>query len=71
MDKNLAKYSAIYHKRVSTTGMPCLACWGLTGQSALSLGCLHLWAAVKADTNVAGLEMACEEDAAVMETLAG
>lgn len=48
-DKNLAKYSAIYHKRVSTTGMPRLACRGLAGQGALSLGCLHLWAAAKAD----------------------
>uniref|UniRef100_A0A8C9D586 Transmembrane protein 53 n=1 Tax=Panthera leo TaxID=9689 RepID=A0A8C9D586_PANLE len=49
-DKNLAKYSAIYHKRVSTAGLrtpsPLGRCplWPLCGE--LSLGRPHPWAAV-------------------------
>lgn len=53
-DKNLAKYSAIYHKRVSTAGMWTPSALGLCHLwllwgGALSLGCPHLWAAIKAD----------------------
>ena len=48
-DKNLAKYSAIYHKRVSTAGVWTPSALGPLWRGPLSLGCPHLQAAVEAD----------------------
>lgn len=45
-DKNLAKYSAIYHKRVSTAGVWTPSALGPLWRGALSLGCPPLQAAL-------------------------